>query len=92
MISSVNVEMVLIVPDKVEETVDGGVIVAPEVAREKLMKKQNRGTVEKAGDNCVWVKKGDIVSFYRAAATEITEDGIDYLLINEAHILAKFKK
>lgn len=55
------------------------------------MKKQNRGTVFQAGPDCEFVKPGDDVSFYRAAATPIKDDdGVEYQMVNEGHILAKF--
>lgn len=91
MITEVNVDMVLIKPDPIEEKSEGGII-APDIARANAMKKQNRGTVIIVGDECKWVRKDWYVSFYRNAATEITEDGEDYIVVHEGHILAKFKE
>lgn len=59
--------------------------------REKAMKKQNRGTVIMVGKEVTWPKEGDVVSFFRAAAIDITDDdGREYQLVNQAHVLAKF--
>ncbi len=91
MISEVNVELVLIKPDAIEEKTDTGII-KPEEAKAKEMKAQNRGIVELVGNECKWLKKGDYVSFYRNAATDITEEGTSYVLIHEGHTLAKFSK
>ena len=43
------------------------------------------------GDKCdQWIQPGDIVSFYRHAATPVTIDGEEVLLVHEDHILVKF--
>jgi co-chaperonin GroES (HSP10) len=91
MITSVNKELVLIEPEKVEDMTEGGLHIANE-AKENLVKKQNRGTVIKVGEKCDWAKPDDFVSFYRNAATSIKEDGKDYLIVHEGHILAKIKE
>lgn len=88
MISEVNKELVLIDPEKVDDVTEGGIHLA-EVAKDNLMKKQNRGTVVKVGEKCDWAKPDDFVSFYRNAATSIKENGKDYLIVHEGHILAK---
>lgn len=91
MISEVNKELVLIDPEKVDDITEGGIHLA-EMAKDNLMKKQNRGTVVKVGEKCDWAKPDDFVSFYRNAATSIKEDGKDYLIVHEGHILAKIKE
>jgi len=85
---SVNNKLVAIfVPEVQSESV----LQESEMSREQAMKKQNRGVVFLAGKDCVFVEKGDDVSFYRAAATPIKGgDGVEYQVVNEGHILAKF--
>lgn len=90
MITSVNKEMVLIKPDAIEEKTAEGII-KPEEAKMKEIKSQNRGIVELVGNSCTWAKKGDYISFYRNAATDIKDGETDYVLINEGHCLVKFK-
>lgn len=89
MITEVNNEMVLIKPDQIEEKTATGII-KPEEAKVKEMKSQNRGIVQLVGASCTWAKKGDYISFYRNAATEIIEDDETFVLIHEGHTLAKF--
>lgn len=86
MIKSPNDKLVVIKPLKVEETSDAGIIKS-ELEKDNLMKKQNRGTVTHIGAKCTFCKVGDFISFYRNAATQFSEDGVDYLVINEDHIL-----
>lgn len=90
MITEVNSKMVLILPDAIEEKTSGGILVA-DVAKEKLQRQQNRGTVVLVGNKCDWAKNKDYLSFYRGAGTDIKEDGIDYILIHEDHCLAKIE-
>ncbi len=85
-IKKANEKMVVIKPEAIEEVTEGG-IVRPDMAKEKLMKLQNRGHVTNIGDNCVFVTPGCFISFYRNAATPITVDGEDLLIIHESHIL-----
>jgi co-chaperonin GroES (HSP10) len=75
----------------VPELKSESVLQESEISREQLMKKQNRGIVHLAGKECAFVQKGDDVSFYRAASTPVTgSDGVEYEIVNEGHILAKF--
>lgn len=85
-IRKANEKMVVIKPEAIEEVTEGG-IVRPDMAKEKLMKLQNRGYVTHMGDGCVFVSKDSFVSFYRNAATPITVDGEELLIIHESHIL-----
>lgn len=89
MIKKPNDKLVVIKPLAVEEKSEGGIIKS-EVEKENLMKKQNRGTVTHIGDGCVFCKVGDFISFYRNAATPLQEEDVDYLVINEAHVLCNF--
>lgn len=75
----------------VPELESSSILEESEVSREQIMKKQNRGIVKLAGKSCTFVEAGDDVSFYRNAATPVTgNDGVEYQVVNEGHILAKF--
>lgn len=71
---------------------EDGLIQKTEKTREAEMKKQNRGVVIKMGSKCdPWLKEGDTVSFYRNASTPVTdEDGKEYELVHEDHVLVSF--
>lgn len=76
---------------KVADVKNEGVLEESEVSHEQKMKKQNRGIVFMSGSDCDFAKPGDDVSFYRAAATPMNDDdGEEYQMVNEGHILAKF--
>jgi co-chaperonin GroES (HSP10) len=94
MIPVPNLELVLIIPEKLEETVKMGdsEIVKSDIQKENEKKAQNRGTIFAVGDEVKFWQKDDFVSFYRNAATEITEDGTRYFSINQQNILCKFVK
>lgn len=69
----------------------GGVLEMSEQTREAEMKKQNKGTVIMVGSDDLFSKVGDIVSYFRAAATDLPdEDGKVYQVVNDIHVLAKF--
>lgn len=93
MIPVPNLELVLIIPEKIEEKMKVGDVdlEKSEVQKENERKAQTRGTIFAVGDKVEFWEEGDKVSFYRAASTEIKEDGILYLSINQANILCKFK-
>jgi len=67
-----------------------GVLEKTEESREKEIKKQNHGTVVIMGAKCdQWIQPGDVVSFYRNAATPVF-DGVEELqLVHEDHVLVK---
>jgi chaperonin GroES len=71
-----------------EEKTAGGIII-PDTAKEK----PQRGTVEAVsakdedGNNPV-VKVGDTVLYGKYAGTEISLEGVDYLIMRESDILA----
>lgn len=68
-----------------------GTLEKTETTIEKEMKKQNRGTVIMVGRDVTWPVVGEVVSYFRAAATDITDDdGTEYQLVNHSHILAIF--
>ena len=91
MISETNVELVLIKPDSIQDKSEGGIFFS-EDARDNLKRKQNRGTVVSVGRKVELWQPGDYVSFYRAAATSVMEDGEEFLTIHTDHILVRFKK
>ena len=92
MIPVPNLELVLIIPEKLEDEVDLGEtkIVKSELQKENEKKAQNRGTIFAVGEKVEFWKKDDFISFYRDAATKITEDGTVYFCINQQNILCKF--
>lgn len=67
-----------------------GVIKMDQITRDEFFKKQNRGKVLIVGEGCEFCQPGDIVSFTRAAATKLTHEDIEYHVVDEAHVLAKF--
>lgn len=89
MFKSVSPHMVAIKPFLMPEE---GTLLKSEKTKEVEMKKQNRGEVVRMGAKCdQWIQEGDTVSFYRNASTPVKDDeGTEYELVNEAHILAKF--
>jgi chaperonin GroES len=70
-----------------EEKTAGGIII-PDTAKEK----PQRGTVVAAGpgkkDEPMTVKSGDTVLYGKYAGTEISIEGVDYLIMRESDILA----
>jgi chaperonin GroES len=70
-----------------EEKSAGGIII-PDTAKEK----PQRGTVVAAGpgkkDEPVTVKTGDNVLYGKYAGTEISIEGVEYLIMRESDILA----
>lgn len=92
MIPVPNLELVLIIPEKIEEKMKFGdkELEKSDIQKENEKKAQTRGTIFAVGGNVEFWEKGDLVSFYRAASTEIKEDGEIYLSINQANVLCKF--
>jgi len=80
-------DRVLIEPAAAEEKTAGGIII-PDTAKEKPQK----GTVVAVGpgkkDEPVTVKVGDNVLYGKYAGTEITIDGVNYLIMRESDIVA----
>lgn len=75
----------------VPEIESNSILQESEISREQIYKKQNRGIVHLAGEKCEFVRKGDDVSFYRAVSTPVKgDDGVEYQVVNEVHILVKF--
>jgi chaperonin GroES len=78
----------VIVKADAPETVSAGGIIIPDTAQEK----PQRGTVMAAGpgkkDEPTSVKPGDKVLFGKYGSTEITIDGVEYLIMRESDVLA----
>jgi len=89
MIPVPNLELVLIIPEALDTREDKKVIMS-EIEKDNAKKLQNRGTIFAVGDNVEFWQKGDFVSFYRNAATEIKEGDDVYFSINQGNILCKF--
>ena len=80
-------DRVIVKPAAAEEKTAGGIII-PDTAKEK----PQRGIVIAAGsgkkDEPMTVKTGDAILYGKYAGTEITFDGIEYLIMRESDILA----
>jgi len=80
-------DRVLVKPAPAEEKTAGGIII-PDTAKEK----PQRGTVVAAGsgkkDEPMTVKAGDTVLYGKYAGTEVSFEGVDYLIMRESDILA----
>jgi len=80
-------DRVIVLPAAAEEKSAGGIII-PDTAKEK----PQRGVVIAAGpgkkDEPVTVKEGDTVLYGKYAGTEITLEGLEYLIMRESDILA----
>ena len=85
-------DRVVIQPAEADEKVQGGIII-PDTAKEKPQK----GTVVAVGPGRIsdngskidmTVKVKDVVLYGKYSGTEITIDGVDYLIVRESDILA----
>lgn len=87
---------VLVLPDPVEETTQGGIILAPDTI-ENERRDTTRGTIvaigpigwQEFGDGTLWAKVGDHVTYGRHAGRFLDGlDGEQYILLNCEDILA----
>ncbi len=80
-------DRVLVEPAQAEEKTAGGIII-PDTAKEKPQK----GIVVAIGtgkkDEPMTVKVGETVLYGKYAGTEITIDGVNYLIMRESDIVA----
>jgi len=77
---------VLVKPQAAEEKTSSGIII-PDSAKEKPLKGEVVlvGTAKK--DEPMEVKSGDVVLYGKYAGTEMSIDGVDYLLISQSDVL-----
>ena len=80
-------DRVLVEPAPAEEKTAGGIII-PDTAKEK----PQRGTVIAVGngkpEEPMTVKAGDTVLYGKYSGTELSMEGVDYLMMKESDILA----
>ena len=80
-------DRVLVKADAAEETTKSGLFI-PDTAKEKPM----RGEIVAVGagkkDEPMTVKVGDKVLYGKYAGTELTVDGVEYLIMRESDIFA----
>jgi len=78
-------DYVLVLPDKAEERTKAGIII-PDTAKEK----PNRGTVMAVGkgikDEPMELKEGDVIYYGKYSGTEISKDGVDYMLMHQKDV------
>ncbi len=80
-------DRVLIMPMEAEQKTASGIII-PDTAKEKPQK----GTIIAVGpgtsEEKMEVKSGDVVLYGKYAGTEISIDGLDYLIMKQSDVLA----
>ena len=87
-------DRVLVKPNAAEEKTSGGIII-PDTAKEKPQKGKviavGKGKYAEQTGNLVpmQVKEGDTVMYGKYGGTEITIDGVDYLIMRSSDILMK---
>lgn len=85
-------DRVVIKPAEPEDKVQGGIII-PDTAKEKPQRGEviavGPGKVSDAGQVIAMsVKVGDTVLYGKYSGTEVTVDGVDYLIVRESDVLA----
>lgn len=85
-------DRVVIKPLEPEERKQGGIII-PDTAKEKPQQGEviavGPGKITESGKKIeMEVKKGDRVLYGKYSGTEVTVDGVDYLIMRESDILA----
>jgi chaperonin GroES len=84
-------DRVLLKPVEQKEVKKGGIII-PDTAKEKPQEGEvveaGPGRVEEGKAVPMEVKKGDRVLYGKYSGTEVTIDGIEYLIMRESDILA----
>jgi len=87
-------DRVLVKPNAAEEKTSGGIII-PDTAKEKPQKGKvvavGKGKYAEQTGNLIpmQVKAGDTVMYGKYGGTEITIDGVDYLIMRSSDILMK---
>lgn len=80
-------DRVLVEPKPAEETTKSGIII-PDSAKEKPQEGLVIAVGKGTKDVEMQVKEGDSVLYGKYAGTELTFDGIDYLIMRQSDILA----
>lgn len=76
---------VLVLPSEVEVMTKGGILI-PTTAKEKPTKGKVIGAGTGKKDEPMELKEGDIVLYSKYGGTEITLEGIDYILLKQSNI------
>jgi chaperonin GroES len=85
-------DRVVVKPVEQEEIKQGSIII-PDTAKEKPMQGEivavGPGKISDSGSKVAMeVKKGDKILYGKYSGTEVTVDGVDYLIMRESDILA----
>jgi len=85
-------DRVLVKPHEEEEVKKGGIII-PDTAKEKPQQGEvvavGPGKLSETGQRIEpEVKKGDMILYGKYSGTEVTVDGVEYLIMRESDILA----
>ena len=80
-------DRVLVKPAAAEEKTASGIII-PDTAKEKPQKGEVVAVGSGKKDEPMTVKGGDSVLYGKYSGTEITIEGVDYLIMRESDILA----
>jgi chaperonin GroES len=80
-------DRVLLEPAAAEEKTAGGIII-PDTAKEKPQKGKVVAVGSGKPDEPMTVKVGDTVLYGKYSGTELSVDGMDYLMMRESDILA----
>ena len=82
---------VLVEPNKAEEKTASGIII-PDSAKEKPQQGKVVAVSDDLKDVQPTVKVGDIVLYGKYGGTELTFEGVDYLMMKESDIYAVIKQ
>jgi chaperonin GroES len=80
-------DRVLVQPAEAEEKTESGIII-PDTAKEKPQKGKVIAVGPGKKDEPTTVKEGDAVLYGKYSGTEISLNGVDYLIMRESDILA----
>ena len=80
-------DRVLVEPAPAEEKTAGGIII-PDTAKEKPQKGKIVAVGKGKPDEPMTVKSGDTVLYGKYSGTELSLEGVDYLMMKESDILA----
>ncbi len=80
-------DRVVIQPNSPEEKTSSGIYI-PDTAKEKQLEGKVMAVGKGLPDFPMTLKKGDKVLFGKFSGTEISIDGVDYLIMKESDVLA----